>query len=326
MVYVNRRPLSGHYPGGSSGGGGGVDSLPGVSTAGDHYDRYNPWVGRNTGGYYRSNGNDTDIDLPPIPVEWIISPVRIHGGECPSGNGTVTSFVVSDLVSCVLMIILFYPPVLKRITCGLMGRTNKSAAKKSGDWKIWFGWMFPLSLELLGNIVNTAIVVNSEGYEHLAFRNVFALYSSRPRAKVWLFSLLRFSKYEGEYIFADSYIGISVAEVILHIVMASFIGVTWRRFPNDPIKEWMKPLTTYMQVVPAILFLAVALVVPIWRRSGHPSWFNASFWDIVLACFFFGTVYAAPWAYWAHFLELPGSLWVTLFQLRHQKQKLANTA
>ncbi|RMI99066.1 hypothetical protein CDV36_016075 [Fusarium kuroshium] len=205
------------------------------------------------------------------------------------------------------MIILCSPPVLRRITCGLMGTTNM--AKKEGGWKIWVGWMFPLFVELLGNIINTAIIINSEGYEHLAFRIVFTLYSSRPRIKLWLFSLLRFWKYDGEYVFADSYIGTAIAEVVLHVVMASFVGITWQRFPNEPIREWMKPLTTYIQVVPAILFLEVALVVPIWRRSRHPSWFSTSFWDVIIGSLFFATVYAALWAYWAHFLELPGSLW-----------------
>ncbi|RSL72198.1 hypothetical protein CEP53_001187 [Fusarium sp. AF-6] len=113
---------------------------------------------------------------------------------------------------------------------------------------------------------------------------------------------------EGEYHITGAYFSMAVAEVMLHIMSAVFVGVTWSRYPNEPIKAYMSPVTVYMQVVPGILVLAILLAVPIWRRSKNPWQLPSHLWDFVLASVLFGVVYAAPWAYWGMLLQLPGPL------------------
>ncbi|WAO85996.1 Hypothetical protein NCS54_00325000 [Fusarium falciforme] len=106
-----------------------------------------------------------------------------------------------------------------------------------------------------------------------------------------------------------AYFSLAVVEVVLHIMSATFVGVTWSRYPNEPIKEYMSSVTVYMQVAAGILVLCVLLVAPIWRRSKDPQWLPSYFLDFALLFLFFGAVYAAPWAYWGMFLQLPGPLW-----------------
>ncbi|KAF4902614.1 hypothetical protein CGCFRS4_v002194 [Colletotrichum fructicola] len=45
---------------------------------------------------------------------------------------------------------------------------------------------------------------------------------------------------EREYVYFDSYRSTVVAEIILHLISAVFVGVTWERFPNSIIKKHMK--------------------------------------------------------------------------------------
>lgn len=280
----------------------GVSSLPDVAPAGQHSSTYARWLGTNTGGYGEGD------EFPPIPLEWIISPHSVDDGQCPSVSGTVGSFISSDLLSCLIAVILCYPPVLRFISCGMVKKDAGNGKRKKSN-KVWLTWMLQFSLELLGNISNTLIVINSEGYEDLTFRNVFLLYTSRPRIKVWLFSILRFIQFEEGCVFADGYIGVAITEVILHTIMAAFVGITWGRLPNWEVREFMRPITTYLQTTPGILFVAITLVVPIWDRSDHTSWKSGERWCVnVFGGLFFATVYVASWVYWGFFLQLPGSL------------------
>lgn len=112
--------------------------------------------------------------------------------------------------------------------------------------------------------------------------------------------------FDKEYVYADSYRSTIVAEMVLHIISAVFIGVTWHRFPNEIIKTYMKPKTIFMQVATGILALSAIFVVPIYWKSNRyikHSWLWA-----LAALLAFGTVCAAPWVYWHYFLKLPGSL------------------
>ncbi|UPK97043.1 hypothetical protein LCI18_007978 [Fusarium solani-melongenae] len=161
----------------------------------------------------------------------------------------------------------------------------------------------------LGNFINAAIVVTSKGYGKLSLIHIFLVYSSRPRIKIWFYTIFRSSWSEEDYSTMTAYFSLAVVEVILHIMSATFIGVTWSRYPNEPIKKHMSPVTMYMQVAAGILVLGILLAAPIWRRSKDPQWLSSCLLDFVLIFLFFGAVYAAPWAYWRMFLQLPGPLW-----------------
>ncbi|KAI8680407.1 hypothetical protein NCS57_00321200 [Fusarium keratoplasticum] len=72
---------------------------------------YEEWLGRNTGSYNSSSSNAT---LPPIPIEWNISPTNLDSVQCPSVGDTVGWFIATDLFSacasfflCVVLVALF---------------------------------------------------------------------------------------------------------------------------------------------------------------------------------------------------------------------------
>ncbi|KAM6520373.1 hypothetical protein FSOLCH5_005165 [Fusarium solani] len=276
-----------------------------AATAGTDPGGYEEWLGRNTGGYNSSSSNAT---LPPIPIEWNISPTNLDSVQCPSVGSTVGWFIATDLFSacasfflCLVLIALFEP---------VYGRNNKKPNKRCWDAKrIWLTWLIGFAFEALGNLINAAIVVTSKGYGKLALGHVFLVYSSRPRIKVWVYAISRSSWSEGDYNIMKAYFSLAVVEIILHIMSATFVGITWSRYPNEPIKEYMSSVTVYMQVAAGILVLCVLLVAPIWRHSKDPRWLPSYFLDFALLFLFVGAVYAAPWAYWGMFLQLPGPLW-----------------
>ncbi|KAF9877136.1 hypothetical protein CkaCkLH20_05402 [Colletotrichum karsti] len=73
---------------------------------------------------------------------------------------------------------------------------------------------------------------------------------------------------EKEDVYVDSYRSTLVAEILLYILSADFIGVTWGRFPNYKIRNYMTPKTTYMEIAPVIMTVAALIAVPVyWRRS-----------------------------------------------------------
>ncbi|KAJ0384381.1 hypothetical protein COL922a_008486 [Colletotrichum nupharicola] len=220
-----------------------------------------------------------------------------------------------------------------------------------------------LIMTLGANLINSFVVVGTEGYKHLSWDIIFALYASRPRINMLVVALLRVfaavrtsdwsqtanykpvekeelenqnTTYSGseftikdgpddgsaserliikvngtgtlekEYVYIDSYRSTVVAEMILNIISAVFIGITWGRFPNEVIKDYMKFKTTFMEVAPAIVFVGAILAIPVyWRRDKHVG----DKWRRGLGtAVFFGGAYAAPWVYWNYFLQLPGSL------------------
>lgn len=281
-----------------------------AAAAGTDPGGYEEWLGRNTGSYNSS----TNATLPPIPIEWNISPTNLDSVQCPSVGGTVGWFIATDLFSagasfflCLVLASIFEP----------IGYGDDKKRRK-GCWatqRIWLTWLIGFAFEALGNLINAAIVVTSKGYGKLALGHVFLVYSSRPRIKIWLHAIFRFLWDEEDYSFRTAYVSLAIVEVILHIMSATFVGITWSRYPNEPIKEYMSSVTVYMQVAAGILVLAVLLVAPIWHRSKDPQWFTNSFLDFILLLFF-GAVYAAPWAYWGMFLQLPGPLYVLPFPAR----------
>jgi hypothetical protein len=116
-----------------------------------------------------------------------------------------------------------------------------------------------------------------------------------------------------EWIYTDSYVATSVGELFLQLVSAIFIGVTWRRFPNDPIREHMKDYVNFMLAAP-VLTLVGWLFVPIWLRRSRGLWRHESVLclSLITAVFFMAVpgffTYGVAWRYWDEFLTLPGSL------------------
>lgn len=329
-----------------------------------------PYLGRNTGPYpvlYRpvngGTGNDT-INLPPIPIEWIVSPQNITSkNQCPTAEGTIRTFVAADLILALVLIVTAFRPFLYRTTLHAFG--------KRGGRQVYLTWVFWFALQLIGNLGASLVIVNTPGYGHLGLANVFALYASRPRLKPWWLAILRtlvtvdghrfpdghkrimteaeaqaagekskqdISPHDGdveyeevEHPYVDSYILAALIEITFQIVAAVFIGVTWKRFPNEIIKDFMQPALIYMFVAPVITFLAALVGVPVWRLSGD-AWGLAEKEDLdpqtgklirrwtpkdmrairvtyaVWGSLFFIPAYAAAWVYWTHFLTLPGAL------------------
>ncbi|KAM7191937.1 hypothetical protein V8F20_009061 [Naviculisporaceae sp. PSN 640] len=121
---------------------------------------------------------------------------------------------------------------------------------------------------------------------------------------------------EEEWIYTDSYIATSIAEFVIQLISAIFIGITWRRFPNEPIRNHMQNYYNYMLAAPA-LSLVGWVFIPIWwkrnRGSARYAGDRVKTIDFFLCLFFLGLpgffTYGVAWRYWAEFLLLPGSLW-----------------
>ncbi|KAF6807168.1 hypothetical protein CSOJ01_08356 [Colletotrichum sojae] len=56
-----------------------------------------------------------------------------------------------------------------------------------------------------------------------------------------------------EYVYLDSYRSTAVAEMLLQITSATFIGITWSRFSNETFRDYMKYKASYMLEAPASL-------------------------------------------------------------------------
>ncbi|KAF4914313.1 hypothetical protein CGCF415_v002332 [Colletotrichum fructicola] len=100
---------------------------------------------------------------------------------------------------------------------------------------------------------------------------------------------------EREYVYFDSYRSTVVAEIILHLISAVFVGVTWERFPNSIIKKHMKVNVWLMAIAPAFLFGTALFAIPLyWRRDRRvDDRRRRGFIGVGL----FGAAYATPWVY-----------------------------
>ncbi|KAK4118213.1 hypothetical protein N657DRAFT_675685 [Parathielavia appendiculata] len=125
---------------------------------------------------------------------------------------------------------------------------------------------------------------------------------------------------EEEWVYTDSYVATSVSELFLQLMSAVFVGVTWRRFPNEPIREHMQHHVNFMLAAPA-LALVGWLLIPIYIKRDESifdgdtdgvTWEGSAEY-LLLATIFLGLTgfftYGVAWRYWAEFLMLPGSLW-----------------
>lgn len=309
-------------PGGSSGG---AQALPPtVSPAGTYKPAYVPWFGINTGGY--SAADDPDVELPPIPVEWIIAPTNAQPGQCPSAAATMGSFGAAAAIVALGLLVLGRRTVVHKLTFGWLGTRHGKG--------VFFTWALSVSLHILSNLLVSAIVVTSDGYERLSLVTVFALYASRPSFSMAVMVIARFvgfkakpdaeearrhaslygnkleTKNVGEFVYVDSYITSAIAEVVLRILAAVFVSVTWARFPDKVIKAHMKPVITYMQIAPFLVLLGF-VCAPIWHREPHWRRLRIRVTFAVLCLPVLASFVTASWLYWSYFLELPGSLYVS---------------
>ncbi|KAF5229249.1 hypothetical protein FAUST_10535 [Fusarium austroamericanum] len=261
------------------------------------------WQGINQGSY-DINGSDTV--LPTIPLEWIISPNGTIKLSCPSANATLGTFGATALLPVLILTVFGCRPIVSKLTCGIFG--------KKGGKGIYFTWLLGVSINLIGNYIYTLVVTSTEGYEHLRRSTVFALYASRPSFTMTIMALLRIlvlrrSKEDGdgEYVYAESYISSVIGELSLQTIAAVFVGTTWKRFPNEPIKDYMGGSLIYMEIVPAITLVCL-IVVPFWHRNSQVRAACDRVGYAIIAALFFTTVITASWVYWTKFLHLPGSL------------------
>ncbi|KAK6343732.1 hypothetical protein TWF730_011321 [Orbilia blumenaviensis] len=293
---VYRRPTSSgtHVGTGSDYGGVGIAPRPPTgSSAGIFISALAQYYGRNSGSY------DTE-NPPPIPLEWMMSPSDPRG--CPKAEATLTAFGVTALVIALGVTLVSYQPFTRKVTFGCFGKKDSSG--------VWWTWILTTSMTLIGYLGASLLVVNSEGYEHLLFRNVFALYVSKPSFAMSILSILRIVFYssKGESIFVDGYISTALSELLLKIVSAAFIHTTWQRLPNEEVKEYMGGVLLYMKLLP-LLAVVCYIVVPIWHR--HPA-IKTPMEKLIhgfCAAICVTAVVMGPWLYWSYFLSLPGALW-----------------
>jgi len=343
------------------------------------------YLGTNTGPYQKADNGS--VILPPIPIEWIISPQNVTVGQCPSRTDNLRLFGVTNVIVLALALVLGCRPLLRYLSRGLLGNPSKYS------W-IW-SWIISCGLQVASNAIVSHLIVTTPGYQHLSMVNVFALYSSRPRINQLWMAILRllvgpihlnkhrtaypirrtvkvetaptqdqssavplkpipglryqYDEYirqhskaavlevqpaqeiqimeygevsgEPEWIYTDSYVTTCIAELVLHLISAIFIGVTWRRFPNVPIREHMKTDINLMIAAPALALFSW-VCVPIWfrRNRGVLGYNKYGYFDdhtnpvVLIILFFFVLVipavftYGVAWKYWNDFLQLPGSL------------------
>lgn len=309
------------------------------------------YLGVNTGPY-QTTDNGTVI-LPPVPIEWIIAPLNVTSGQCPSRGANLGLFVATNAIVLGLILIVGCRPLVRFLTGGLLGQPSRRS--------VYWTWIFSFALQAASNAVVSHLVVSTPGYQHLSMLNIFALYSSRPRIN-WIWTgLLRIfigpvrvprrmgiTKKEKkkkntknqsealpahhqsqllhdlhrdrdddntpshEWIYTDSYVATSIAEFVLQLMSAVFVGVTWQRFPNEPIREHMKNWVNLMIAAPALALVGWALV-PVWVRRDEDVWEDRNACaKIILAVICLGLpgffTYGVAWKYWDEFLLLPGSL------------------
>ncbi|KAK4235249.1 hypothetical protein C8A03DRAFT_17989 [Achaetomium macrosporum] len=226
------------------------------------------YVGVNTGPY-RTTDNGTVV-LPPIPIEWIIAPRNVTAGLCPTRIDNLHLFGITNAIFLVLALFVGCRPLVRFATRGLLGQPSR--------YSPYWTWLISFALQVGSNAIVSHLIVSTPGYEHLSMLNVFALYSSRPRINQLWGGLLRLfvgpvrvpesmavsgstkrnqpgGPPESEWIYTDSYVSSSVSEFVLQLISAIFVGITWRRFPNEPIREHMEDRVNLMLAAPALVLV-----------------------------------------------------------------------
>ena len=235
-----------------------------------------PYLGINTGSY---DGVSAD-KLPPIPLEWIISPSH-PGGSCPDGSSILAWFGAAEAVVAVLQVVAAYRPFIHRISGGYLGNRIKNS--------VWLTWTITFACQLLANAIAAAMVGHTAGYTHLNMLHIFTVYMSRPRFYPIILALLRSlylvrrprkwakttiiqqsvdDRYEFPY--TDAWITTAMSELLLLVVSAIFTGVTWHRLPaSSGTREYISDHVSLVESAPGILLLCMLSFVPIYKRYGE---------------------------------------------------------
>lgn len=105
---------------------------------------------------------------------------------------TINTFIIADALNLVIAIIFCCRPIVKKMTFGFFGKLpNKNARGWKSTPSVWYSWLFNLIMTLGANLINSFVVVGTEGYKHLSWDIIFALYASRPRINMLVVALLR---------------------------------------------------------------------------------------------------------------------------------------
>ena len=140
----------------SGGGGGGYISYSDARDAGatpagvfvDDDPRIIPYLGFNNGSYSSSS----TARLPPIPLEWVIAPLNVTAGQCPTAEQTKLAFGITNAVVAVLTLVFGCRPILHYLSRGWLG-------KKGGKGVLWT-WIISFALQLLSNVLPLTYAVN----------------------------------------------------------------------------------------------------------------------------------------------------------------------
>lgn len=229
-----------------------------------------PYLGVNTGLY--------SAPLPPIPLEWIVSPSEIDG-TCPNGAQILTWFAVTDAIITVLVPLFAYRPFVHWITRGRLGKRKKNGVALT--WTITFACQLTASAIVAGLMGST--------YNTLNMLHIFTVFISRPRFHPIIVGLLRcivFAKRPREwdkstiikrsiddrveFPYTDAWIATSISELLLLLISAIFSGVTWNRLPSgSKAREYASDHVSFMSSTPGIMFLCMLAFVPVYKRYGE---------------------------------------------------------
>lgn len=235
-----------------------------------------PYLGINTGISY---GDTPTPDLPPIPLEWIVSPRDIDK-SCPDGSRVLAWLAITDAVIVGLAIIFAHRSFIYHASCRLLGRRKYS---------VGLTWIIPFACHLIANAAIAGLVGNTPGYEHLDKAHIFTVYLARPRyyyiplallralvairrAREWdktkIIQRSRDNRLEFPY--ADAWITTAISELLLLIVTAIFTGVTWNRLPSrSDARSFIHGNVSCVAATPAIMLVCVVVFIPIFVRYGE---------------------------------------------------------
>ena len=247
------------------------------------------YMGRNTGRY-----GGTNLSIPPIPYEWILSPavdsvdhITEEQLDCPGTSATLLAFGIADLITVAVTAALASRPVMHMLTFGRFG--NRSTKPDSVLWT----WSVHFAFQLLANAVVAAIMGRSEGYGGLNMLHIFTLFAARPKTHVAVLGVLRClvgietkgataerrkrgqrasQRPRTEFIYTDAYITAAMSEFFLSLVASIFTGVTWSRYPGRPQSDtlvFIGSVAKFLQACPGLIFLAIIGLIPVYRRFGE---------------------------------------------------------
>ncbi len=223
-----------------------------------------PFLGYNTGDY-------NNVALPPIPLEWIIAPVTVVPGQCPSSQATKLTFGLANLAVLILVLVFGADPSYTSSHAVFLVAAAASPSTGPGSSAS------ASSSQPMSSLASSSC--GRRGTSTSIWRMCFTLYASRPRLNVLWTAILRITagvnmrrfseKHDAkpEFVYTDTYISSALAEFFLQLISATFTGFTWGRFPDEPIKNYMKDIVGLICASPVFIFVGCTVLVPCWRRN-----------------------------------------------------------